>query len=318
MNLDRTSILILVVTVICAAAWAMYASAVRKRNADAQAKEPVWVEYARFIFAVGLIILMIRLFDLAAVLLALTVFTGAVWGGYWLYIKRKQPAAATPAAPKEPVLVEFSRFLFPVVLVVLVVRSFMVEPFQIPSESMLPTLEKGDFILVNRFAYGLRMPVFNVKLLEIGTPRRGDVIVFRNPQEPTIDYIKRVVGLPGDRIRYVNKRLYINDQPVSLIAEGVYSKQPDKKQFLEKLENVDHSILLMEYHNYHAFLPEGAEVKVPENHYFAMGDNRDNSKDSREWGFVPDANLKGRAFFIWFSWEEGQGPKWPRIGNSIN
>lgn len=333
MKLDTISLILLVLTIAAAALWALYEVVLTKRPgavANEVGKEPEWVEYARFVFAVCLIVLMIRVFDLAEVLLGLTVFTGIVWGGYRVLIQRTQPKTPTTESSdtqtppvqsqvvvrKEPVLVEFSRFLFPVVLVVLLVRSFMVEPFQIPSESMLPTLEKGDFILVNRFAYGLRFPVFNFKLLALGKPNRGDVIVFRYPEDPSIDYIKRVVGLPGDKIRYANKQLYINDQPAEKVLRGTYVKQPDKQEYLEKLGTVNHSILLQEYNfwPFH-FLPENAEVTVPQNAYFAMGDNRDNSKDSREWGFVPDANLKGRAFFIWFSWENGL--KWSRMGTAI-
>jgi signal peptidase I len=208
--------------------------------------------------------------------------------------------------------------LFSVVAAVLIIRMFMVAPFKTPSESMLPTLEKGDFILVNRFAYGLRLPVLNYKILENDSPKRGDVIVFRYPEDPSIDYIKRVVGLPGDRIRHVDKQLYINGKPMEYVPLGKYIKQPDKLQLVEKLGNIDHSILLQPYYaGQFPFLPESREVTVPEHMYFAMGDNRDNSKDSRVWGFVPDANLKGRAFYIWFSWDEGVGPKWSRLGSSI-
>jgi len=314
----------LVVTIAAAAAWALYAFVLNKPSAamttPAEEKQPVWVEYAQFTFAVGLIILMIREFDLATVLLSLTVFTGVIWGGYWLFTRSKNKAdtAAPATLGKEPVAVEFSRFLFPVVFIVLIVRSFIVEPFQIPSESMLPTLEKGDFILVNRFAYGLRLPVFNNKILDLGSPQRGDVFVFRYPEDPKLDYIKRVVGLPGDRIKYMNKQVYINDQPVNYSMLGVYAKQPDKHEYVEKLGDVNHNILLKDNaFSSLPFLPENQEITVPANKYFAMGDNRDNSSDSRVWGFVPDENLKGRAFFIWFSWGEGNGPKWPRMGTKI-
>jgi signal peptidase I len=331
MKLDQTSLLILVVTIAAAAAWALYAFGLSKRAAGdvtEETKEPVWVEYSQFVFAVGLIVLMIRVFDLATVLLTLTVFTGVIWGGFVLFkLSRGRTHTVTPAeataesaakAAKEPIAVEFSRFLFPVVFIVLIVRSFVVEPFQIPSESMLPTLEKGDFILVNRFEYGLRMPVFDFKLLALGTPRRGDVIVFRYPENPSVDYIKRVVGLPGDRIRYVNKHIYINDQPVEYTMRGIYVKQPDKHEYVEKLGSMSHDILLKDdAFTSLPFLPEGQEVTVPPHKYFAMGDNRDNSSDSRAWGFVPDENLKGRAFYIWFSWKEGHGPKWKRIGTPI-
>lgn len=321
MKLDDLSLLILIVTIAAAAVWALHAFVLSKRIVTASTAEgdkpPVWLEYAQFVFAIGLIVLMIRVFDLAVVLLTLTVFTGVIWGGYWLVTRTKKSAELAPNG-KENVAVEFSRFLFPVVFIVLIVRSFIVEPFQIPSESMLPTLEKGDFILVNRFAYGLRMPVFNTKLLDLGSPQRGDVFVFRYPEDPKLDYIKRVVGLPGDRIKYMNKQVYINDQPVNYSMQGIYTKQPDKHEYVENLGNVTHNILLKDNaFSSLPFLPENQEIVVPAQHYFAMGDNRDNSSDSRVWGFVPDENLKGRAFFIWFSWDDGHGPKWPRVGTKI-
>ncbi|MBI3561350.1 MAG: signal peptidase I [Gammaproteobacteria bacterium] len=267
--------------------------------------------------------------------MTLSVFTGLVWGGYLLLRRLKLSVPATQAAAtttqtgatpdtaskvKEPIIVEFSRFLFPVVIIVFIVRGFVVEPFKIPSESMLPTLEIGDFILVNRFAYGLRLPVFDYKLLDLGSPKRGDVIVFRFPRDPSVDYIKRVVGLPGDRIRYENKHIFINDQQVNYTLLGTYIKQPKYEEYAEKLGDVNHHILLLENsYSSRPFLAEGHEITVPPNQYFAMGDNRDNSSDGRVWGFVPDANLKGRAFLVWFSWawEAGESPKWSRIGNTI-
>ncbi len=291
-----------------------------KKRVDGKEELPMHIEYSRLILPIALIALAIKFLDLALVLFLLSVATGVIWViDSTLYAKKRSQRRQENGQPVTvPVVVEFSRFLFPVVAAVLIIRSFIVEPFQIPSESMLPTLEKGDFILVNRFAYGLRLPVLNYKVLEQEQPKRGDVIVFRYPKDPSIDYIKRVVGLPGDRIRHVNKQLYINGQPLEYVPIGNYIKQPDKLQLVEKLGNVDHSILVQQYNvAQFGFLPENVEKIVPEHMYFAMGDNRDNSGDSRVWGFVPDANLKGRAFFIWFSWDEDVGPKWSRIGTSI-
>jgi len=200
---------------------------------------------------------------------------------------------------------------------VLVLRSFLVEPFQIPSGSMKPTLEVGDFILVNKFSYGLRLPVLNTKISDGTPPQRGDVMVFRYPPKPTLDYIKRVVGVPGDEVAYLNKKLTINGKPVVTGKLADYF-DPDAmryfKQFEEKLGDKTHRLLNDDERP--AFVPgvedfpfrqncrysvEGVVCKVPEGHYFMMGDNRDNSLDSRYWGFVPDRNIVGKAFLIWMN-----------------
>jgi signal peptidase I len=257
--------------------------------------------------------------DFTAILAILTLVSGAIWGIYALFFAKKRAQARgqqEPAAEEEqrtePLVVEYARFLFPVFLVVLVVRGFIVEPFKIPSGSMLPTLDVGDFILVNKFAYGLRSPIGYYKLIDLGKPKRGDVIVFRYPEDPSIDYIKRVIGVPGDKIVYRNKQLWINDQKIELKDLHPYEQDKRFEELEEFLGNVDHHILLSKDYNY---LAQPQEYRVPAGHYFAMGDNRDNSKDSRYWGFVPDANLKGRAFFIWWSWNDGV--KWSRIGTII-
>jgi signal peptidase I len=258
--------------------------------------------------------------DFTAILAVLTLISGAIWGGYALFFARKrstkttsdEAAGAIETKRSEPMLVEYARFLFPVFLVVLIVRGFIVEPFKIPSGSMLPTLDVGDYILVNKFAYGLRSPIGYYKLIDLGTPKRGDVIVFRYPEDPSIDYIKRVIGVPGDKIVYRNKQLWINDQKIEL-KDLHPSTENDRFEELEEiLGNVTHRIQLSKDYNY---LAQPQEYRVPEGKYFAMGDNRDNSKDSRYWGFVPDANLKGRAFFIWWSWDNGL--KWSRVGTLI-
>ena len=203
---------------------------------------------------------------------------------------------------KEPWPVDYSRSFFPVLLVVLVVRSFIIEPFQIPSGSMKPTLEVGDFILVNKFAYGLRLPVVHHRFLEVDDPERGDVMVFRFPEEPSVNFIKRVVGLPGDRIRYEGKKLYVNGEPVSkaLIEEGPMLS-PQQLLLEEELGDVSHFI----YNNPRDPGPQMREVVVPQGHYFMMGDNRDHSNDSRYWGFVPEENIVGRAFAVWMHWDGG-------------
>jgi len=210
----------------------------------------------------------------------------------------------------EPFLVEYSKFLFPVFFVVLILRGFVVEPFKIPSGSMIPTLEIGDFILVNKFSYGLRVPVINEKILDLGDPERGDVVVFRFPENPQIDYIKRVVGLPGDEIAYHNKQLYLNGE---LIETTELSRSTfgftEYTRYQENLGGYQHQMQVSS--NPAQF---DLVTTVPQGHYFVMGDNRDNSNDSRVWGFVPDENLKGRAFAIWMNFQGwSQMPKWHRI-----
>ena len=273
-------------------------------------------------------------FDFQAVMLLVLVATGLIWAVDALAFaprRREALAQATGAAggeldeetvnriAKEPLLVEYARSFFPIILVVLLLRSFIVEPFRIPSASMMPTLQVGDFILVNKYAYGVRLPLVGTKVVDVGEPRRGDVVVFRFPKDPSVDYIKRVVGLPGDRIAYFNKVLYINGKPAKQKSLGLYTGVGSGLSLsgaslrLEQLDGVEHKILIQ--NNSH--LGEG-EYIVPEGHYFVMGDNRDNSNDSRFWGTVPEENLVGRAFMIWMNWDSVKGGiTWERIGNKI-
>lgn len=220
---------------------------------------------------------------------------------------------------KEPLLVEYARSFFPIILIVLLLRSFLMEPFRIPSGSMMPTLLVGDFILVNKYTYGIRLPVVNKKIVEMGEPQRGDVVVFRYPKDPSVDYIKRVVGLPGDRIGYVQKQVYVNGKPVeqqfkdSYTGVGAGLSMSGAELRSERLGDATHDILIVPNQP----SVEG-EVQVPAGHYFVMGDNRDNSNDSRFWGFVPEENLVGKAFMIWMSWDSANGGVgWNRIGSSV-
>ena len=251
----------------------------------------------------------------ALFLLILLVVTGVVWALEAAWLRRSRPALA-----KQPWWVEYSVSFFPVILIVFLLRSFLVEPFKIPSSSMVPTLLVGDFILVNKFTYGIRLPVANKKVMEVGSPRRGDVMVFRYPEDPSLDYIKRVVGLPGDRIEYRNKRLFINGTQVPVRQIDDYlsrERMQFSRRYLETLNGVEHEILLEEdapafiapsrafpYAGNCNYNMSGLACTVPPGHYFAMGDNRDNSSDSRVWGFVPDENIVGKAFFIWLNLNE--------------
>jgi signal peptidase I len=253
-------------------------------------------------------------FDFSFFLVLATFVTGIIWGGYLLML-RLQPAGTAPPE-QEPVLVEYARSFFPIVLIVLLLRSFLVEPFRIPSGSMMPTLLIGDFILVNKFTYGIRLPVINTKIVEMGEPQRGDIVVFRFPKDPTVDYIKRVIGVPGDRVEYRNKQLYINGEPMKQTPLGVYEGDGQADEFLlsEELGTVSHDILVRKEDPF----ARGGEFVVPEGQYFVMGDNRDNSNDSRFWGTVPEGNLVGRAFFIWMSWDSAKpGIAFNRLGTVL-
>jgi signal peptidase I len=236
--------------------------------------------------------------NFALILFVLLVVTGLVAA-----VDRLHFSKARPAGQKEPWWIEYPKSFFPVILIVFLLRSFIVEPFRIPSGSMIPTLLVGDFILVNKFAYGIRLPIVNRKIIEVGEPQRGDVM-----------------GLPGDRISYVNKRLTVNGKEVEVKAAGDYlhrERMSFAKRHMETIGDRAHSILVEDdapaaipfvkqfpFRENCTYNNEGLACTVPQGHYFLMGDNRDNSSDSRVWGFVPDANIVGKAFFIWFNFSE--------------
>ena len=284
--------------------------------------------------------------NFALILLILTIGTGIIWFLDVFHFARQRRAKADAALAefdaryaklklggikaddsgrsrleaeilKQPTWIEYSGSFFPVIALVFFLRSFLFEPFKIPSSSMVPTLVIGDLILVNKFTYGIRLPIINKKIIEVNNPQRGDVMVFKYPKDPSLDYIKRVIGVPGDKIVYKNKRLTINGKEVS------YQPLPDyldeehlsySKQFVENLPRISHRILNDErapayvqnpdpfpQHELCSYNLEGFACTVPPEHYFMMGDNRDNSLDSRYWGFVPDENIVGKAFFVWMN-----------------
>jgi signal peptidase I len=299
------------------------------------ADEPLLPKLAGYAL-VGLSLAMLwRLFRYEAVDFSLMlVVVGAVSGVIWaldqaFFVGRRRAAAAAvgtqPERVREPVAVEYARSFFPVIILVLVIRSFLFEPFRIPSDSMMPTLFDGDFIFVSKYSYGLRLPVVNTLVFATGTPKRGDVIVFRLPPNPKINYIKRLVGLPGDRIRVdENNLLYVNNKLMPQEGGPTYT---GPKQDLWNYAGVPTAFEQLDAKRHRLMFANGSvragEWVVPPGHYFFMGDNRNNSKDSR-WlnepdapGFVPERNLVGKAVRIWLNLDTRDGPLWRRIGNAI-
>lgn len=291
--------------------------------------------------------LQVILGNFALILFVLMVITGIIWFLDIFYFARQRRIAADQALAafdarnnkltadgvkvdnvsrhaieaallRQPTWIEYSGSFFPVIALVFFLRSFLYEPFKIPSTSMVPTLLVGDLILVNKFTYGIRLPVLNKKIIDVGDPQRGDVMVFKYPKDMSQDYIKRVIGVPGDKITYENKRLTVNGQAVEYTAMDDYLEDESlkyDKQFMENLPNVPHRILIRDgkraldlagvdnFPNRDAcvYAYEKFTCTVPEGNYFMMGDNRDNSADSRYWGFVPNQNIVGKAFFVWMN-----------------
>jgi signal peptidase I len=273
--------------------------------------------------------------NFALILFLLTLVTGVVWLLDRMVLARRRAAGAA-----EPAYVEYSKAFFPVLLIVFLLRSFVAEPFKIPSSSMRPTLEVGDFILVNKFVYGLRLPIIEQKIVPVGDPKRGDVVVFRYPLNPSQDFIKRVIGVGGDVVEYRDKKLTVNGQPWVQSSDGTYSYLEGAYfETLDRgLETVggapdrgQHTISVnarkppVDRSNVRPFAgrdncdynEQGFRCKVPPGQYLMMGDNRDNSDDSRYWGFVPDDHIRGKAFFIWFNWDDISSLAFKRIGNGI-
>ncbi|MFT3905739.1 MAG: signal peptidase I [Steroidobacteraceae bacterium] len=291
--------------------------------------------------------------DFSLVLIIVVLVSGVVWGLDRLFLEgaraRAAAAAGQPASSQPlPVTVDYARSFFPVALIVLLVRSFIFEPFRIPSDSMMPTLLDGDFIVVNKYAYGLRLPILGTRLAGSGEPQRGDVVVFRYPPDPAVNYIKRVVGLPGDKVQVINDQLIINGQPIPLTEDasryddGCYHNM---RQSTELIGAHTHRVLSCRSpealaapvtssckrqleRNYQceesglSDIPDSGDtavIEVPAGHYLMIGDNRDNSSDGRYFGFVPENYLIGKATRIWFNWDlqRAGGPIWSRIGHAI-
>ena len=247
--------------------------------------------------------------NLALILTVLTLFTGVI---YLLdvFVWHDSRRGTENGSTGRQTLVEYSRSFFPVLLIVLVIRSFVFEPFRIPSGSMMPTLLQGDFIFVKKFAYGLRLPVLETKFIETGEPERGDVVVFRLPNDPSVNYIKRVIGIPGDTVTYEDHRLNINGRLVEL--EQSADASAAAPEFIEHLGDRAHRILVTS-----PYSVNDNTYTVPEGHYFVMGDNRNNSKDSRFIGAIPETHLVGEAVRVWMHMDGLSWPRWDRIGTKI-
>ncbi len=328
-----------------------------------EAVDPPWLALLYnslivLLIAAALRVILSEDLDFALALVEISAVGGAIWAlDAWGFRPRRDRVARAlgkdPLAVPEPGIVDYARSMVPVVIFVLVLRSFLFEPFRIPSDSMMPTLQDGDFILVNKFAYGLRLPVLNTKLISIGTPARGDVVVFRYPPHPSTNYIKRVVGLPGDRVKVVSDRIYINDVPldeklVDRYSDGCYQNMRRSEVHTGEHVHRTLSCLTPGYLGTPSPLPgcnrgidhgysceesdpplagpgvtdrgDYAEVTVPAGNYLVIGDNRDNSEDGRFWGFVPEENLVGSARRVWLNFDPQRSPKieWGRIGKKID
>jgi len=256
-------------------------------------------------------------------LVVLTVLTGVIWLLDKLVLAKARARRAGLLEEKEPIVVDYAKAFFPVLFVVLILRSFVAEPFRIPSSSMMPTLLIGDFILVNKFSYGIRLPITNQKVIDIGEPERGDVVVFRPPQHPDQDWIKRVVGLPGDTIDFRDNQVFVNGTPFAYQRTGTYegvgrgAEMTGASLYTEQMPGRSHEILHIDqaapFH-----LGEGS-FHVPQGHYFVMGDNRDRSDDGRFWGTLPETQLRGKAFLVWMNVDTAAPGwvDWGRIGQSI-
>lgn len=318
------------IIVVSTLAWVFMA--IRHRQGQA---EPAWMGNVKFLCVLAIIILAIRLGDFETILGVGALLTGILWLIDKTVYPAKRDKDGNKVKPKRSAVIDIGASFFGVILVVLILRSFVFEPFRIPSESMVPTLQNGDFVVVSKFSYGLRLPITNTKILDTGSPERGDVAVFRKPGEEHIDYIKRIIGLPGDTVEYKRGRLILNGQPVPIEnAERYQAEAVDSCGIMhtELLPDHPHAILTkMGFSKDGQCFDQGrtpssaAALLIPDGHYWVMGDNRQNSRDSREWGLVPEGHLVGKATYIWFNFrtpdqkrpESEWGTQWGRMGTKI-
>lgn len=254
--------------------------------------------------------------DFPLILTSIVLITGIISLLDVAFLAKKRLASGK----EQPRVIEYARSFFPVLLVVLLIRSFIVQPYRVPTGSLEPTVLPGDFIIVNQFAYGLRLPVINTKIVNIGEPKTGDIALFHWPKDPRILFVKRVIGTPGDHIVYKNKALTINDKVMSqkdlgMVLDDEYSVSYPVELKEEQLpNNLTHKIFIHKDSN----LDDGFDITVPEGNYFMLGDNRDNSGDSRIWGFMPEENLVGKALGVWMSWDSKNNRiRWERIGKAV-
>ncbi len=291
---------------------------VRANVAGAPSPLHAWLELAWPVFFISVMAMLTfkEMLGFAAVLFLAVAITGVIWLFDSVALKKKRAEGSS-----EPILVEMAKSFFPVILIVFLLRSFLFEPFKIPSGSMVPTLLVGDFILVNKFTYGVRIPVINKKVVEINLPTRGDVMVFRYPEQPSKDFIKRVVGLPGDKVNYRNKQITINGKEQKLEKTGIFTETENLAlrqfdMFKESFDDKAHQTVQdprypsmnfgsvrpdFPFKKNCAYNEEGMTCTVPDGHYFMMGDSRDNSDDGRYWGFVPEENIVGKAVLVWMN-----------------
>ena len=251
--------------------------------------------------------------NLALILTLLTAFTGAVVAYDKFYLRKRNSDSGRETNGALNTIIDYSRSFFPVLLFVLVIRSFIFEPFRIPSGSMMPTLLQGDYIFVKKYSFGLRLPVLDKKIIETGEPERGDVVVFRLPSEPSINYIKRVIGLPGDEIVYEGHRLTVNGELIAVTRDADLPNASAAARYIEQLGDRKHAIIVTNPRN----AMRDGKFTVPDGHYFMMGDNRDNSRDSRFIGAIPETHLVGEAVRIWMHMDGLEWPEWTRIGTKI-
>jgi signal peptidase I len=313
------SILLVILAIIAGSIWVYDAATIAPKRLKTAQDEPSYVAYARGTFLILGIIIIIKVLNVGilTLLVILTVVSFLIWIVDRIYFEKARKAKKL----KEPIFVDYARSLWWVFLVVLVIRSFVIQPYRVPTGSLEPTIKPHDLVAVNQFAYGLRLPITHQKILNIGEPKTGDIAVFRNPSHPKTKektLIKRIIGVPGDHVIYKNKVLYINGKEMKqTFVKNSFDYEPTgnipSKMYEENLSGIKHKILI--HDKGYLGQSQNFDFIVPKGYYFAMGDNRDNSGDSRVWGFVPENDLIGKAFIVLIGWNDGIS--WNRIGNKL-